>query len=779
MRPNRARTTFACGIVCMSVMPVVPVWSQALSPSNSTAITQPVNNTVNDIFMGKGSRGPYVLSWKNIESGSEIIILSGRKLMAGVDYSIDNTSGTVAFSEPLPQDSVARITYKVIPGKSTANQGGTFNLPLSLQLMNSSRGSLNVMGFYRGAGTNSSGQGTSVVGIGGGLKFGSISKLDSQLFIGQGDDAKGAKSLGDRSAMKFGTSTALGGMTLNASFLHVGQNFAGSNEYGFQKGKQLLDLSGGYGKTTDGFYASLSYKQQDDLTSAQKGATQTDMIGTVGLNLPTNSKLSLTHSQSGSDKPGSNGTVSTLDLAQLDQKLGDKTMVTTAFQRNQSGTSTSKTETNTTRFGIQSSAISNTQFRGSWVRKDMGKSGDETALDFGLKASAGKKTTLDAAYSSLDSAANGQQTMTSMRMMTSLIDAVQFQGGVQWKDSSKIGAESAFDMSVNASPIKQLSIGASHSEMDSDQNGQTAKTDVKMVVKPIERVDLTGDYSSLDAPNNAGLTSAGVKLAAKPIDNLKIEASAHEKLTDVGNDELQKGVRLETQPVDFLKLSGGLSQLDSNTSQKTNTDAKIELTPSKRLKLAHSYSSEVAGASISTVKDYAGSVKPMDFIEVSGGYKTRQHTGADDIDSTAVKLALDPLKALNLTGQYLVNPEDPNGIVQALESRSLGVNMKLGVIGISGAYTQKLEYVIGRTSEEKAFGLRVKMFGNGLLNTGYKLSSLMGGLQQDTETYSLGYTHDIGAAFNLSLAGELVRCAQDAVDQKDEYKATAKLGMKF
>lgn len=775
MRLNRSKIMLISILAYSLAVTAVPIYAQE---PGSTVAQQPAADSISDIFVGRGSRGPYIMSWRNIAPGSESIIVSGRRIAPGVDYSIDPVSGSIAFSEPLQQNTVASVSYNLIPGKSVSNQGGTVNLPLNMSLLDSDRGSLSIVGVYKGSTNGASNQGMSVFGLGGGMKLGGNTQLTSQYFVGQGDGVSKSSS-DDRSAMKFGTSTSIGAMQLNASYMRAGSQFAGSNEYGMQKGKQLLDLSGAYGKTSDQFYSSFSFKQQEDLAGEKKGALQTNLSSTMAFSLPTDSKLTLTHQQTETGSPNTAGTASTNDSLQLEQKLGDQTTAVASVQRLQSESNSNKTETNTTRFGMQTSAISNTQLRGNWMRKDMGNSGDETSLDLGAKVSAGKKTTLDAGYKSLASSANGQQTLTSMRMATSLVDAVQFQGGISWKDSTQAGAETAFDMNVNANPNKRLSLGASHSETDSEKNGQQAKTDVKLAVKPLDGIDFSGDFSRFDAPNNGGITAAGVKVAAHPITGLNVEASARDKQTDTGEQEQQRAVRVETQPVDFLKISGGMSALDSGTAQRTNTNARVELAPGKRLHVAHSYSSEVNGEKISTVKDYAGSVKPIDFLEVSGGYKTRQATGADNVDSKSMKLALDPVKFLNLTGQYTYNPEDCNGQVLSLESKSLGVAMKLGVMSLSGAYTQNLEYVLGRTSQEKSLGMRLRMFGNGQLNTGYKIATLMGGLQLATETYTLGYTHDIGSAFNMSLLGEMVHRAQDDIDQKDEYKASAKLGMKF
>jgi hypothetical protein len=112
-------------------------------------------------------------------------------------------------------------------------------------------------------------------------------------------------------------------------------------------------------------------------------------------------------------------------------------------------------------------------------------------------------------------------------------------------------------------------------------------------------------------------------------------------------------------------------------------------------------------------------------------------------------------------------------------SRSVGVAMRLGVLGLSGSYTQNEEFATGLAATRQEVGLDVPLFGNGRLSTGYRAASALGPLSQTTVTYMVGYTHSIGSRFNLNVSGELEQREMSAVGREQEYRATAKLGVKF
>jgi len=292
-------------------------------------------------------------------------------------------------------------------------------------------------------------------------------------------------------------------------------------------------------------------------------------------------------------------------------------------------------------------------------------------------------------------------------------------------------------------------------------------------------MDLCADYSRLDT-TSGDQTAAGVRVAARPIDQMKIEASYAGKQVVQGDDEQQRAVRVEAQPASFMKLSAAMGDKQTGSVQSMNREAGIEIAPSDRLRVATTYRRFGPPDAATTIRDYSGTARPVDFLEVSGAYRNREITGAGDLDSRSLKLALGRDKApFRFTGRYAYNPEDKKGNVQRLYSTGAQIEMRLGILGLTGAYTQMDEYLAGKTSLEREVGLNLPIFGHGRLATGYKMTSSIAASEESTVTYSIGYTHDLGSRFNLSLTGELIRSDLASTAPGDEYKATAKLGIRF
>ena len=77
--------------------------------------------------------------------------------------------------------------------------------------------------------------------------------------------------------------------------------------------------------------------------------------------------------------------------------------------------------------------------------------------------------------------------------------------------------------------------------------------------------------------------------------------------------------------------------------------------------------------------------------------------------------------------------------------------MQLGSVGVTSNYAENDQYKVNKVGGEQDFGLNLPVFGGGKLNTGYKLCRSIDGTTPSARTYSLGYQHAIGAAFNVSL----------------------------
>jgi len=753
-------------------------WAQALSAANSSHISDPGNDTINDVFIGKGTKGPYILTWKNVEPQSESVILSTTKLIRGQDYTIDYASGTVVFTEPVPDRAVARVNYRRIPGKSAQNAGG-LDMPLSMRLLDSGRGNLDVMGVYTGGDAKGKGAGLSIIGLSSQMKISQDSSLSSTFYVSDVDNGSGGKKadFSDRSAMKLATSTALGKLSLNASFARAGEQFTSAKQHGFQQAKELIDLSGTFGKSTDVVHASFSYKQQEELGGANKGATQTSSEQKIVWNPESSSKFTISRVEN--EKTGPNGaqTGNAVETLQVDKSFGQKTTASAVIQRKETTSGGVSDELTNMGLNVQSGAIDNVHVKGSFTRRSSDQLGSEIGIDLGMNAAV-KRMSFDAAFTSTDSDKNGEQVKRTVGLSANPLDWMQVKSRVVWKESEQAGEETGIDVGLKLSPNKRLAIDASHASTDSEKTGQQSKTAFKVAMNPFDRLDIAANVSLFDNASGQQSTT-DVKFAARPLDALRVEGAYAEKQFSQGTNEEQRSVRIEAQPADFIKVSAGIGEREIGNQVQSNREASIEVKAGERINLASSIREYKDGQSDSMITQYQGALKPSKYLEVQGAYKNRVYSATDDLKTKSLQVAMGSVDSLRITGRYSLNPEDKKGNVQRLSSTGLGVELKLGILGLWGEFLENDQYLAGIMNQETEVGMSLALFGHGKLSTGFKLSEAISQMHQSTMTYSLGYTHVIGSKFSLSISGELTRAENESLINDEEYKAEAKLGVKF
>ena len=77
--------------------------------------TMPVPAVKEDRWLGNNTAGPFTLTYRPIEPGSEHVRLDGIIQVAGRDYRIDYVTGALVFLQPLPAGVSVIVTYRV-PG---------------------------------------------------------------------------------------------------------------------------------------------------------------------------------------------------------------------------------------------------------------------------------------------------------------------------------------------------------------------------------------------------------------------------------------------------------------------------------------------------------------------------------------------------------------------------------------------------------------------------------------------------------------------------------------
>ncbi len=776
---DRRTIGLAFAFACLPMILLCPKASQAATNINPASIVATDSETINDIFIGTGARGPYALNWRNIETRSESVLVSGNKLQRDVDYTIDYTSGTIAFSNPIPNEAITRVTYRCILGKASPSNG-VVGIPLNLRLLDGNRTRLDVLGQLRTGSPTNPQSAMNTFGINSGIKLSNTTAFSTSLFVNPEDTDLSGRRIGvsDRSGMKLGANTLLGGLSITGSYVRSGEQFTQAKGYGLQQAKQFVDLGAIYGKITDPVFASFSYKQQEDLGGAKKGASRTTSEEKVVLNFEGAPKITASHITSEDTNPDDTGIRTSVDTLQLDKTFDQKTTATAIVRRTTTDANGDQERVTTSGLTVQSSAIDKVQMRGAIHTRDSDISGNEVGLDLGFRAAVNKRMSIDSGYSQMNSDAKGMSSTTALGLAAKPRDWMDLTTRVTWQDSEMAGEQTGIDVGLKAAPNKRLRIDASHRMVDAELTGQESNTLVKVVTTPVDRVDLSADVSVRDTASGSH-TSEAFRVVTRPIDQLRVEGVYSDSLTECGEDLIRRSVRVEAQPADFVKVVAGAGDTLVGSELSTTREATIELAASDSAKAVSSFRQIVNGRSTTTIKDYSGTLAPSRYLEVSGEYRDRETTALNDINSKSFQMAVGPKQTFRVTGHYSLNPEDKDGNINRCESTAVGLQMKLGVLGISSAYAQKEDYMIGQTSMERQLGLSLPMFGHGRFDTSVKNAQAVAGAMNSTTTYTIGYTHIVGSRFDLSLAGELTRYQEDLAMPQQEYKATAKLGIRF
>lgn len=686
------------------------------SPCLSQSITGG-SDYVTDVIVGKNTKGPYSLSWTDIDTDSLSVVINGRSLKRNKDYRIDPAKGVLSFDSVLINDAIVRVSYRTIPGKSK-RAGGQLNIPITLDLLQGQDASMQVTGLYAQDDPKNPDAAKTVVGLGGERKW-AAGKANSLLLLSQRHTAGGSGDQGDfwsRAGFKFDGDTSVGALKFSGSVLHSGSDFAGANEYGLGLGKEARSFAAEYAPGGP-LSARAVYEQAEDTAGKTKGTRSLIHEQSLVYSPGDATKLSLTHSlrETAAAAEGSEKKVDS-NLIRLDQRLGARASATASFEDASISAGGAQDQVRTQSLQLTGSPSANLSLRGALSQKNSELHGEEQQLSAGFTAAPNKQVKLDVDVGALENDNVGEQTRTDVKLTTS--------------------------------PIPQLAVQAAYSGADSSKLGQTSSANLKFQAKPTDNIELAGSF----------------------VDSAQ-------------NDEcrFQRDLTLSSSPTDSAKLSALFSQKGINDWDDVTRGAVLELTPASHTKLGAGYTYTEAGAQTLRVRDYSVSTRPWSFFSATGSLRDRdiEHVGAPDTASITVSLA--PVRYFTISGDYQSNPEDKKGVVQHYRAANVGLSTRIGSVGLSGAFTEKDEYQIDRMSDEKRFGLEMPAFGNGRLNTGYKIGRFFGAGEAVSQTYSLGYQHSIGSDFSLSLTGYYTRWLQDRmpVPEKTEVSAEASLGIRF
>jgi hypothetical protein len=427
MRKLRHTITILTCAAATSLLGVGAAFAQqaVTTAGAADALTAPATTQgVTDIFVGRNLVGPYMLSWKGIEAGSETILRDTRRLVRDQDYKLDPKTGILTFTTALRAKQIARVDYRYTPGKSAAN--ATMTTPLQLNLFERGSGALSVNALYRpdapGPANNAQAGSTGMMllGFNGNAKLDSQSSLTSKLFL----DAQGG-NLWTRSGMQLAEKSKTSVGQFNVGFTRVGAGFKAGQETGLTAGRQLIEAAANL-VAIRGIAASASFQQTTDLPEEGKGNVVTVLgqrvTGSLGL-----VKFNAAHTETTTDTPDGLSTIKTANRLQVDQKIGATTNATAVLEHNETATEDSRAVSQTSTLNVRSQPAENVSVQGTFQNRVLPSGAEDVAnlkveaaptKTLKLSAALGEHYTKDAAKRSREAAfeyaPNGRVSLTGM-----------------------------------------------------------------------------------------------------------------------------------------------------------------------------------------------------------------------------------------------------------------------------------------------------------------------------------------------------------------------------
>ena len=330
----------------------------------------------------------------------------------------------------------------------------------------------------------------------------------------------------------------------------------------------------------------------------------------------------------------------------------------------------------------------------------------------------------------------------------------------------------------------KIEVQGTHTAGDSAVLGKSSSTKVSVSARPTGTIKVDADVGRAESDKAGGLVSAGVRVEANPSERLRLELQQSSEDSSILGSETSRLVRVEARPNKKISLQAGMTQRVASSDESDVTrEARLELRPGSWLTLMGGVRTRELGSDVSTVMDVSGAVKPLKYLSLNGGYIKRDMPDATaSVDTVALNLALDTTSYLKVLGSYQRNPEDAvTHQPLAVDNRSLAVESTLGRFSLTGGYARKTDNLLRSLSAEKQLGLGIQVSRHGRLVSGFRRTEAVLGSQLLEETYSIGYSRQMGSDFSLLLSGSMTRSQLDGVylNDRPEVQAEAKLGLKF
>lgn len=483
----------------------------AVSAASTSLDSQ--NGQRTDIVFGRNVKGPYMLSWRGLRPGSEVVTRDGVLLKRDTDYTFDPVTGSLSFPNLIGPSQIIRVSYSADTIDSKLNVS-TLALPLQWTLWSQNKSSLTFNTLYNPNDPNSNSALVSNLQFLDTTQLARTSSLSSGVYF----DLHGGDWLA-RSGAKFAEQTKMRYLDLGASYSYAGALFGKNDASGLTAGKEIMQANGAFNPLKNLKFTGLIRETNQLLDTSNLAAgsptrgTQTlESVQSLSLTLPQRGQIDASRAVTNVTDANGDSVATTTDAVKVQRQIVNNTTASVGYEAQtiiptsaiQGEEKALGTYTQKTSVDVRSSPLKQVNVTGSF-RSTLGgvNAGDSESVRVEATPFASmKQLKITTGYEDIYQEAGVQRKREALVDLPQLaFGRTQLSGGIQQIDN--IGKEQYVGI-VNAksSPIRYLQLdGGAKLRQGTLADNVTPDPDVvntfkfKFALAPSRFFKLTGDMA--------------------------------------------------------------------------------------------------------------------------------------------------------------------------------------------------------------------------------------------------------------------------------------------
>ncbi|GIV18441.1 MAG: hypothetical protein KatS3mg023_0192 [Armatimonadota bacterium] len=559
------------GAIVLLIISVLIAWlpAAAQQPANVPAALSGGDSSqlsYTDVFMGRNTRGPYLLSWKGIRVRSERVAVDGRTFRRDEEYTIDYTAGTLVFVQPLRNGSMAQVTYE-IDSKTAQRNPRTLQMPLDMELLNAARGKLALTGAYS-APLDKPGKETTLLGLTGELLPTGSTQVSATFLT----DVNARGRLEEKSGLRLQATSKSELAEWTLSYLTAGRDFSGAQAWkvkpdtdAFSTSLKLL--------LSQRMNVSLGF-QQSETGGARAGATSASLAYDVSEGV--RAVVSYLNQENPLATVTTTSTAVTMHRGALAAGIERRT-------QQQEGLLQGRSEVTTDRLTAQVNITPNTQAQALLEQQRLeGVQGanERSTASLGVTTSPRQGVQLRTGIR-YDEIGEKQQTELSLGLEAKPSSAYRLLGSYVQRQGELGERATTTSVRVVGTPRQtlQLETGAL---LETTGEQASLKQDVLLALQPWQGIRLETGVQGMYAGDREGYVRT-LRAQLAPNRTWRVDAMHRLRLTDSGAPPETWGVALSVTPSQSLSLTGSYTRNPEDNKGNIKQEEQAELKLQARL----------------------------------------------------------------------------------------------------------------------------------------------------------------------------------------------------